>query len=126
MRSNFSHKLQCGSASPWAIAVACSIALATAMGIGRFAFTPLLPMMLAEGALDGNAWAMEPTLHQSASLRPPNRDKRIRGLYRVGGGTHPGAGIPGVLLGSEVTAGLVAEDFGRGAGTHGKAQPARA
>ncbi len=78
------------------------------------------------GALDGNAWAMEPTLHQSASLRPPNRDKRVRGLYRVGGGTHPGAGIPGVLLGAEITAGLVAEDLGRGAGTHGEARAARA
>jgi len=78
------------------------------------------------GALDGNAWAMEPTLHQSASMRPPNRDKRVRGLYRVGGGTHPGAGIPGVLLGAEITAGLVAEDFGRGAGTHGEARAARA
>jgi len=78
------------------------------------------------GALEGNAWAMEPTLHQSASLRPPNRDKRVRGLYRVGGGTHPGAGIPGVLLGAEITAGLVAEDFGRGAGTHGEARAARA
>ena len=78
------------------------------------------------GALDGNAWAMEPTLHQSASLRPPNRDKHVRGLYRVGGGTHPGAGIPGVLLGAEITAGLVGEDFGRGTGTHGKPHAARA
>ena len=63
------------------------------------------------GAHLGNAWAMEPTLHQSAAMRPPNRDKTVRGLYRVGGGTHPGAGIPGVLLGAEVTAGLVAEDL---------------
>jgi phytoene desaturase len=63
------------------------------------------------GAHLGNAWAMEPTLHQSAAMRPPNRDKAVRGLYRVGGGTHPGAGIPGVLLGAEVTAGLVAEDL---------------
>jgi phytoene desaturase len=47
------------------------------------------------GAHLGNAWAMEPTLHQSAAMRPPNRDKTVRGLYRVGGGTHPGAGIPG-------------------------------
>lgn len=62
------------------------------------------------GAVDGNAFALEPTLHQSAALRPPNRDRRVRGLYRVGGGTHPGAGIPGVLLGAEVTAGLVHED----------------
>ena len=68
------------------------------------------------GAVAGNAWAMEPTLHQSAALRPPNRDPKVRGLYRVGGGTHPGAGIPGVLLGAEVTAGLVAEDVGSGSG----------
>jgi len=58
----------------------------------------------------GNAFAVEPTLQQSAWLRPPNRDKRLRGLYYVGGGTHPGAGIPGVLLGAEVTAGLIARD----------------
>jgi phytoene desaturase len=61
------------------------------------------------GAVDGNAFAIEPTLHQSAALRPPNRDRRLRGLYHVGGGTHPGAGIPGVLLGAEITAALVAE-----------------
>ena len=65
------------------------------------------------GAVDGNAFALEPTLHQSASFRPPNRVRGVRGLYHVGGGTHPGAGIPGVLLGAEVTAGLVAADFGR-------------
>jgi phytoene desaturase len=64
------------------------------------------------GAVDGNAFAIEPTLHQSASLRPANRDPRLRGLYLVGGGTHPGAGIPGVLLGAQVTAGLVQEDMG--------------
>jgi phytoene desaturase len=64
------------------------------------------------GAVDGNAFAIEPTLHQSAYFRPHNRDRRIRGLYLAGGGTHPGAGIPGVLLGAEVTAGLVAADRG--------------
>ena len=42
----------------------------------------------------------------------PNRVPGVRGLYHVGGGTHPGAGIPGVLMGAEVTAGLV--DGGRG------------
>jgi len=36
----------------WVVALAGAVALAVAMGIGRFAFTPLLPMMLAEGALD--------------------------------------------------------------------------
>jgi phytoene desaturase len=62
------------------------------------------------GAAYGNAFATEPTLHQSAYFRQPNRDRHLRGLYFVGGGTHPGAGIPGVLLGAEVTAGLVAQD----------------
>jgi len=62
------------------------------------------------GAVDGNAFALEPTLRQSAWLRPHNRDGRVRGLYHVGGGTHPGAGIPGVLLGAEVTTGLIAAD----------------
>ena len=65
------------------------------------------------GAVHGNAFSVEPTLHQSASLRQPNRDRRLRGLYYVGGGTHPGAGIPGVLLGAEVTTGLVAADHPR-------------
>ena len=62
------------------------------------------------GAVDGNAFAVEPTLHQSAYFRAPNRVRGVQGLYHVGGGTHPGAGIPGVLLGAEVTAGLVAAD----------------
>ena len=62
------------------------------------------------GAVDGNAFAVEPTLHQSAYFRTPNRDRGLRGLYHVGGGTHPGAGIPGVLMSAEVTAGLVTED----------------
>ena len=62
------------------------------------------------GAVDGNAFAVEPTLHQSAWLRPPNRIRGVSGAYHVGGGTHPGAGIPGVLLGAEVTARLVTAD----------------
>ena len=70
------------------------------------------PAFAAElGAVDGNAFGVEPTLHQSASLRPANRDPALRGLYLVGAGTHPGAGVPGVLLGAEITAGLVAADF---------------
>jgi MFS family permease len=43
---------QRGHVSPWAIAITCALGLATAMGIGRFAFTPLLPMMLADGVVD--------------------------------------------------------------------------
>ena len=62
------------------------------------------------GAVDGNAFSVEPTLQQSALFRPPNRVRGVEGMYHVGAGTHPGAGIPGVLLGAEVTAGLVAQD----------------
>jgi phytoene desaturase len=62
-------------------------------------------------AAHGNAFAIEPTLQQSAALRQPNRDRALRGLYYVGGGTHPGAGIPGVLLGAEVTTALMAADM---------------
>jgi hypothetical protein len=40
------------SASRWAIALAGAVSLAVAMGIGRFAFTPLLPMMLHDGVVD--------------------------------------------------------------------------
>ena len=37
---------------PWRFTAAGLLSLAAAMGIGRFAFTPLLPMMLADGVLD--------------------------------------------------------------------------
>jgi phytoene desaturase len=65
------------------------------------------------GAADGNAFAIEPSLHQSAAFRVPNRHPRVRGVYAVGGGSHPGAGVPGVLFGAEVTAGLVDADHPR-------------
>ena len=45
----------------------------------------------------GNAFGMEPVLLQSAWFRPHNRCKDVDRLYLVGAGTHPGAGLPGVL-----------------------------
>jgi phytoene desaturase len=45
----------------------------------------------------GAAFGFEPRLTQSAWFRPHNRSEDIEGLYMVGAGNHPGAGIPGVL-----------------------------
>ena len=45
----------------------------------------------------GSAFQFEPILTQSAWFRPHNVSEDIRGLYLVGAGTHPGAGLPGVL-----------------------------
>jgi phytoene desaturase len=62
------------------------------------------------GAVDGNAFAVDPTLRPSTHVPTPNRDRRLRGLYYVGGGTRSGAGIPGALLSAELTARLAGED----------------
>jgi len=58
----------------------------------------------------GAAFSIEPTLLQSAYFRPHNRSGSIDGLYLVGAGTHPGAGIPGVLLSANITSRLVLQD----------------
>ena len=59
----------------------------------------------------GSAFGLEPVLAQSAFFRPHNRDDVIGNLYLVGAGTHPGAGIPGVVAGARVTAGLMLGDM---------------
>jgi phytoene desaturase len=46
----------------------------------------------------GAAFGMEPRLLQSAWFRPHNRSEELPGLFLVGAGTHPGAGVPGVLM----------------------------
>lgn len=58
----------------------------------------------------GAAFSIEPTLFQSAVFRPHNRSE-VSGLYFVGAGTHPGAGMPGVLLSAAITARLVQQDL---------------
>ena len=46
----------------------------------------------------GAGFGLEPLLTQSAIFRPHNRSEDIQGLYMVGASTHPGAGVPGVLM----------------------------
>lgn len=50
----------------------------------------------------GAAFGMEPLLRQSAWFRPRNQAEDFKNLYLVGAGTHPGAGVPGVLSSARV------------------------
>ncbi|WP_430428785.1 phytoene desaturase [Parasphingorhabdus sp.] len=59
----------------------------------------------------GSAFSLEPLLTQSAWFRVHNRDDVIDNLYFVGAGTHPGAGIPGVVGSAKATAELMLEDM---------------
>ncbi len=59
----------------------------------------------------GSAFSLEPVLTQSAWFRVHNRDDKLRGLYFVGAGTHPGAGVPGVVNSAKATAGLMIDDL---------------
>jgi phytoene desaturase len=55
----------------------------------------------------GAAFGLEPVLSQSAWFRPHNRSEDVERLYLVGAGTHPGAGLPGVLSSARVLDSLV-------------------
>ena len=55
----------------------------------------------------GAGFSIEPRILQSAWFRPHNVSEEVRGLYLVGAGTHPGAGLPGVISSAEVLAQLV-------------------
>ncbi|MDZ7772278.1 MAG: phytoene desaturase [Balneolaceae bacterium] len=57
----------------------------------------------------GSAFSVEPILTQSAWFRPHNRSEDIEGLYFVGAGTHPGAGLPGVLSSAKITESLISQ-----------------
>lgn len=55
----------------------------------------------------GAAFGLEPVLTQSAWFRPHNRSEEVDRLYLVGAGTHPGAGLPGVLSSARILDTLV-------------------
>ncbi len=56
----------------------------------------------------GAAFSLQPTLLQSAWWRPHNHSNEIENLFLVGAGTHPGAGIPGVLSSARIAADQIA------------------
>jgi phytoene desaturase len=55
----------------------------------------------------GCGFSIEPRILQSAWFRPHNVSEEAKGLFLVGAGTHPGAGLPGVVSSAEVVAKLV-------------------
>lgn len=59
----------------------------------------------------GAAFSFEPLLTQSAYFRTHNKDKQLQGLYFTGAGTHPGAGIPGVIGSAKATSRLMMQDY---------------
>ncbi len=58
----------------------------------------------------GNAFGVEPTLMQSAYLRPHNQSEDIPNLYFVGAGTHPGAGMPGVISSGKIVGNMIGKE----------------
>ncbi|NGP77327.1 phytoene desaturase [Balneolaceae bacterium YR4-1] len=59
----------------------------------------------------GSAFSVEPILTQSAWFRPHNRSEDVEDLYFVGAGTHPGAGLPGVLSSAKIAENLICEEI---------------
>jgi phytoene desaturase len=53
-------------------------------------------------SMHGAGFGMEPRLTQSAWFRPHNKSEEVKNLFLVGAGTHPGAGVPGVLSSARV------------------------
>ncbi|MEJ7809052.1 MAG: phytoene desaturase [Gemmatimonadaceae bacterium] len=58
----------------------------------------------------GSAFSVEPVLSQSAWMRPHNRSEDVPNLYFAGAGTHPGAGIPGVLSSGKIVADMIGSE----------------
>jgi phytoene desaturase len=50
----------------------------------------------------GAAFSLEPVMFQSAWFRPHNRSEEVDNLYLVGAGTHPGAGVPSVVISAKI------------------------
>ncbi len=78
-------------------------------------------------SVKGAAFGMEPVLLQSAYFRPHNVSEDIENLFLVGAGTHPGAGVPGVLSSAKVLERVLPErpERAQSSGTEPAPQPAR-
>ena len=62
----------------------------------------------------GATFNLSHSFDQMLHLRPRNRFEDVDGVYLVGGGTHPGSGLPVIFESSKITAKLLLEDLGAG------------
>jgi phytoene desaturase len=94
------------AAEPYRRAIEAHLSATVLPGLERHVVTSRLmtPLDFQDRlcAWQGAAFGLEPVLLQSAWFRPHNRSEDIAGLYLVGAGTHPGAGVPGVLSSAKV------------------------
>ena len=60
----------------------------------------------------GATFNLSHSLTQMLHWRPRNRFEDVEGMYLVGGGTHPGSGLPVIYEGARITSRLLCEDFG--------------
>jgi phytoene desaturase len=60
----------------------------------------------------GATFNLSHELPQMLYFRPANRFRDVDGVYLVGGGTHPGSGLPVIYEGARITTGLIAKDLG--------------
>ncbi len=60
-------------------------------------------------SFQGSAFSFEPIFRQSAWFRPHNESEDVKNLFFVGAGTHPGAGVPGVLSSAKIAERLICE-----------------
>ncbi|MBA3471274.1 MAG: phytoene desaturase [Herpetosiphonaceae bacterium] len=74
----------------------------------------ITPLHFAQdlNSYQGSAFSVEPILTQSAWFRPHNQSEELPNLYFVGAGTHPGAGLPGVLSSAKIVDDLIAQGVG--------------
>ena len=94
------------AAEPYRRAIAEHLSRTLLPGLEREVVTSRLmtPLDFRDRLLShkGAAFGLEPRLTQSAWFRPHNESEEVRRLYLVGAGTHPGAGLPGVLSSARV------------------------
>ncbi len=92
--------------------------------IERIGLTGIKERIRTERVLTPSGWRQEFDLHKGATfsmahslgqmlhLRPHNRFEDVRGMYLVGGGTHPGSGLPVIFQSARISSRLLLEDLG--------------